>query len=127
MEKKLGINLYVAYGRKVYSRDLAVGMSDEDKALIEAFSKQASKETVLAHLMKATIHLRIKGTGKNAGASGEAEAAFLLGDYTMRLFENKVTELNLYLGLDHFIENGDNDFFPSYAKLHKQIFGKAAK
>ena len=101
--------------------------SDKEKKLIEAFSEPATKDTILAHLMKTSVHLRVEGAGKNDSEGGNRQSAIILYDYTCRLFEHKVLEADLFLALDFFIEHGDSDFFPKYNKLHKQIFGKAEK
>lgn len=108
--------------RETTSRALT-SESAEDTRLIAAFSAPAGKETILAHLVRASAILPIKGTNKDSKDEGDTQTAYLLSDFTSRLIHNKVTELQLYLGLEDIIEK--EEFFPSYAKLHKAIFGKA--
>ncbi|TXH43377.1 MAG: hypothetical protein E6Q97_34185, partial [Desulfurellales bacterium] len=109
---------HVAYRQERESRALTEA-DPQDKRLIEAFSQPASKECILAHLMRATAHMPIKGTNKDSDDEGDMHTAFLLHDYTTRLVHHGVLEVDLFIGLEHFIEQGDNDFFPSYAKLHE--------
>lgn len=71
--------------------------------------------------MRLTAMKPIKGTNKDSSDDGDAQTAFLLNDYSDRLLEEKITEVDLFLALEHFVEDDDNDFFPSYAKIKKRI------
>jgi hypothetical protein len=70
-------------------------------------------ETISAHLLRLAAHRHVKGDDTQLG--------FLIADYAKRLVSEKVTELQLFNACEHFIENDDNDFFPSFAKLKKQL------
>lgn len=97
------------------------GEQDADTRFRIAFSSPASKETIKAHLERVAVIKPIKGTNKGSSADGDAQTAFLLFDYVERLLEARVTEVDLFIALEWFIENDDNDFFPSYAKLKKRL------
>lgn len=104
------------------SMELATqGEQNADEKFRITFGSPASKETILAHLLRVSAIKPIKGTNKTSSAEGDTQTAFLLDDYTTRLLNAKVTEVDLFIALDHFIENDDNEFFPSYAKLKKRL------
>lgn len=73
----------------------------------------------MAHLKRLSMHRHLKGD--------DDQKAFLLADYTRRLCAHHATELQVFDAVEHFIENDGNDFFPTYAKLHKEVFGKIEK
>lgn len=97
------------------------GEQDADERFRIAFSSPASKETILSHLVRVSAIKPIKGTNKGSSDDGDTQTAFLLDDYTTRLHDVRVTEVDLFMALDHFVENDDNEFFPSYAKLKKAL------
>ena len=91
----------------------------EDDRVVDSFSKPAWKETIMAHLVRATALIPIKGTNKDSDPDGDMQSAYILKDYTTRLIDREVTELQLFLALEDLIEK--EEFFPSYAKLNKAI------
>lgn len=60
---------------------------------------------------------------KQPRGMNEKERAFVMKDYTDRLFYHKAKEIDLFEAIDEIIETDPSDFFPSYAKLHKKTFG----
>jgi hypothetical protein len=100
---------------------ITTGEKSEDEKFRKAFSSPASKETILAHLIRVTAFKPIKGTNKDSSESGDTQTAFLLNDYASRLLDEKITEVDLFIALEYFIENDTDDFFPSYAKLKKRL------
>lgn len=70
------------------------------------------------------MHLPLKGVNKESPDQGSAATAHILKDYTQRLMAKKVTEVDLVIALEWFVENGRSDFFPTYAKLNAKLFGR---
>lgn len=116
-------NSQISYRRETSSRALSSELAPEDRRLIEAFSAPATADCIMAHLLRVSVHLPIKGTNKESSEDGDMQSTFLLSDFTTRLIYHKVTELQLFLALEDLITT--EEFFPSYSKLHKKIFGKA--
>lgn len=97
------------------------GETNEDARFRIAFGSPASKDTIIAHLMRLAALKPIKGTNKISADDGDVQTSFIVLDYTARLLEDKVREVDLFIALEHFIEDDDSDFFPSYAKIKKRI------
>lgn len=53
----------------------------------------------------------------------ELERAYKIKDYAKRLIHYQVREIDLFDAVEDIVDNDMNDFFPSYAKLHRRIFG----
>lgn len=106
--------------RETSSRAISTTGSD-DARLIAAFSAPAGKETILAHLVRLAAIKPVEGTDKKSDPLGDPNASFKIYDYLSRLLELKVTEVDLFIALDYFIEEDTSDFFPSYAKLKKRL------
>ena len=90
----------------------------QDELAAQAFRVPASSECILAHLLRMSGHLHVKGAG---GTSDGTQSAFLITDYTDRLLEAKVLEVDLFLACEHLIEATEDGFFPTFAKLKRQI------
>jgi hypothetical protein len=91
---------------------------NKDRALLEAFSAPASVDCIMAHLIRMSAILHIKGAGKDDDGS---QSLFLLSDFTTRLHAEKVLEVDLFLACEYFIETEETGFFPTYAKILKQL------
>lgn len=82
---------------------------------ISFFRNAAHKETIMALLARLAMLKPFAGT--------EIERAYKLKDYTQRLSHYQVREIDLFDAVEEIVDNDMNDFFPSYAKLHRRIFG----
>ena len=123
IEKIHGKGCVVFWGRSSDAEPEHVSTAKtQDELTAAAFSKPASGDCIMAHLMRMSAILRINGAGK--GDHG-VQSAFLLSDYTGRLMEAEVREVDLFLACEHFIETNDDGFFPTISKLLKYV-GKAA-
>ncbi len=71
----------------------------------------------MAHLTRLSAILHLKGSAAEDGI----QAAFLLSDYTSRLVDEKALEVDVFLACEHFIETTDDGFFPTPARLLKQV------
>ncbi len=91
----------------------------QEREMMQFYGKPAHGETILAHLTRLTMHKHLKGD--------DTQKAFLLSDYSKRLHEKSATELQIFDAVEHFIENDSGEFFPTYAKLSRHIFGKVSK
>lgn len=69
----------------------------------------------MAHLTRMSAILTIKGSAEDG-----LQSAFIMNDYTTRLLDAKVLEVDLFLACEHFIETSEEGFFPTIAKLLKQ-------
>lgn len=92
----------------------------QDERTAEAFKKPASEDCILAHLMRLATFLTVKGTAKDA-PEGDPQALFILSDYTVRLQAEKTREVDLFLACEYFIETEEDGFFPTIARLLKQV------
>lgn len=92
----------------------AVTVSTEDPA-IAFYRNAAHKETIMALLARLAMLKPFAGS--------EVERAYKLRDYALRLVHYKVKEIDLFDAVEEIVDNDMNDFFPSYAKLHRRIFG----
>lgn len=88
------------------------------------WEQPASDATILAHLTRVAMHLPVKGISKDSPDMNNRHSIEILKDYTQRLLAKKVTEVDLVIALDWFIENGKSEFFPSFAKLNAKLFGR---
>lgn len=113
--KQFGLNSRIAYRKEASSRALTSKPSSP-------YLEPASTDCILSHLMRVTALLPIKGTTKDSSEEGDVQTTFILMDYTRRLHHYRVTELDLFFALEELMTS--EEFFPSYAKLHKKIFGK---
>ena len=121
--KQHGGDAQVSMRKETTSTALTSESSSEDASFVRSFSSPASKETILAHLVRASALIPIKGTNKYSSEDGDVQTSYLLTDFSLRLMHNKATELDIFLALEALIET--EEFFPSYAKLHRAVFGKA--
>lgn len=90
----------------------------QDQITAEAFLKPATKDCILANLMRLSAVLHVKGAGKDDDGT---QALFLLADFAGRLLDEEVLEVDLFLACEHFIETEESGFFPTYARLRKAI------
>lgn len=97
--------------------------TDPDERVAKAFSPPASVDCILAHLIRLSAILHVKGAGRDDDGT---QAIFLLSDFAGRLHDEKVLEVDLFLACEFFIETEVDGFFPTYAKLLKQV-GKVGK
>lgn len=95
------------------------GGATQPSPAAEFHTRPAHKETIMFHLQRLSMHRHLKGD--------KDQGVFLLADYTRRLCAHQATELQVFDAVEHFIENDTNGFFPTYAKLHKEVFGKIEK
>lgn len=111
----------IAYRKETISTstEIASSLSPEDQRIVVAFKSPAGAETILAHLMRATALIPIKGTNKDSSDTGDVQTAYILNDFKNRLMEMQCTELKLFLALDALVEV--EEFFPSFAKLKKAL------
>lgn len=93
--------------------------NDEDGRFRKAFASPASKETILAHLMKATISLPIKGTNKDSPEEGAMQTMLIINDTVEHLLDAKVTEVDLFIALYQLADT--EEFFPSISKIKKRL------
>jgi hypothetical protein len=107
----------ILYGRHAGDAQHVSTAKTQNQLTAEAFAKPASSDCIMAHLIRATAILHLKG----AAAEDGVQSAFLLSDYTTRLMEIKTTEVDLFLALEHFIETNEDGFFPTIAKLLKYV------
>lgn len=91
-------------------------LTDSEKRVVEAFSKPADIETIFSHLM---ILMQKKPMLRGT----EAEMIFTIHDYSLRLEQKKITELDLFFAIEK-IMLGEKTF-PTYAKFYKYAFGVA--
>lgn len=82
---------------------------------ISFFRNAAHHDTIMALLARLAILKPFGGT--------EIERAYKMKDYAQRLAHYQVKEIDLFDAVEDIVDNDMNDFFPSYAKLHKKIFG----
>ena len=88
------------------------------------YEQPASDACIMAHLARTAIRLPLKGVNRDSPELGNRQAIEILKDYTQRLMAKKVTEVDLVIALEWFVENGKSDFFPTYAKLNAKLFGR---
>lgn len=100
-------------------------VSSQDEKTAEAFRKPASADCIMAHLLRMSTFLTLKGTSKDA-PEGDPQTLFILSDYTDRLLDRKTRETDLFLACDHFIETEADGFFPTVARLLKQVEKEAS-
>ncbi len=79
------------------------------------YRNAAHKDTIMALLARLAMLKPFAGT--------EIERAYKIKDYTLRLAHYQVKEIDLFEAVEEIVDNDMNDFFPSYAKLHRRIFG----
>lgn len=92
----------------------------QDDLTAEAFSRPASKECIIAHLIRMAQHKPIPSAARRDSDQGDdTQTMYMISDYTERLLAEKTREVDLFLACEHFIEDDSSDFFPSYAKLLK--------
>ena len=112
MEKRMGISIEESNIR-IENPEKSKVISDSDKKFVEAFSSAALPDTVFEQLLSASNKF------KNQDVKLEK-----IHNYATKLIELKVTEVDLFLALDHVIENSEKNAFPTYHKLKLRIFGK---
>lgn len=88
-------------------------MTNEERETVRFYTTPCHHETIALYLTKLATHRHVKGDDTQRG--------FLIADYTKRLTAERITELQIFNACDFFIENANDDFFPSYAKLKKQL------
>lgn len=96
-------------------------LTENERSLAQYHLRAAHEDTILAHLTRLSAHKPIKGTNAATPEEGSAQTAFLLDDFTSRLLDLDVTELQLYFAIDKFINDSSSEFFPTYAKLKKAL------
>lgn len=89
--------------------------SSTEDAGISFYRNAAHESTVMALLARLAMLKPFSGT--------ELERAYKIKDYAKRLIHYQVRELDLFDAVEDIVDNDMNDFFPSYAKLHRRIFG----
>lgn len=92
------------------------------RSSIMDFAKPASKETILAHIMRVAPLLPQKGIGKNSSQEG-IEAGYIWSEYVSRILEWGTSEVDLVIALDWFVENTTSGFFPTIAELKRKLKG----
>ena len=107
----------IMYGKRDDGTATLPTTKTQDQLTVEAFSKPASGDCILAHLTRMSAILHLKGSTEEDGL----KSAFLLTDYTSRLLDMKVLEVDLFLACEHFIETNEDGFFPTIAKLLKYV------
>lgn len=104
--------------RETEPRSFSTAVKTQDEMTAEAFSKPASPDCILAHLMRMTPFLHIKGAAKDDDGF---QTTIFLSDLTTRLKDEKVLEVDIFLACEHFIETEVEGFFPTIAKFLKQV------
>lgn len=108
----------VVFYARVKGDEYVSSTRSQDQLTADAFSKPASADCILAHLVRMSGHLHLKGASKDDDGT---QAVFLLTDYTARLVDAKVLEVDLFLACEHFIETETDGFFPTIAKILKYL------
>ena len=99
--------------RETTGTTIANDLTTEDRETVRFYTAPCHHETVAIYLTKLATHRHVKGDDTQRG--------YLIADYTKRLTAERVTELQMFNACDYFIEDDSNEFFPSYAKLKKQL------
>lgn len=96
-------------------------MTRKEVKIIAYCRRPTGVDRVRHHLTRLAMHKRMDGNDPE-------RTAYLIGDHTQRFLRGEVTEVEMAIMVEHFIENDTSAFFPQYAEMKKFIikeFGSA--
>jgi len=96
-------------------------LTPKEVKIVAYCRRPACEDRINSQLTRLAMHKRMDSNDPD-------RAAYLIADYSDRFFKGEVTEVEMAIMVEHFIENDTGDFFPQYAKMKKFIikeFGSA--
>ena len=89
-------------------------MTQKEIKIANCCRHPASANKIISQLEKLAMRKRMDGNDPN-------RTAYILGDDTQRFLTMKVTEVEMAIMVEHFIENVTNAFYPQYAEMKEFI------
>lgn len=101
-------------GNVITTETVYPNLSDEEQHWVQFYSRPCHPDTIHEYLLRLAMEKTISGD--------DTRIAYKLADYVQRL--TGATELQMYLAVEHFIEDVKGDWFPTINRLKKRVFGE---
>lgn len=89
-------------------------LTEEQTRIANYYLRPAGIDRIINYLERLSMRKRLDSKDPN-------RIVFIMADDAQRLSRLEVTELDMCMMIEHFIEYDMSDFYPQYAKMKKQI------